>query len=330
MSLLAELKLSFTKSTSSAKFILTMTFILPTVLMHLTVLARYKLSYNYNNTILRHTSMHTSSMVHPPVCGTTSILLPLISSLLLRGSNRVTPLPPSFTVFRPTSSPLALVSLYSTTALSLVLTRLLLLPSAILISMVLALVIASTLLKGAYSTDALQHRQTFLDLGFLSSVLLLHPSNTNDPNMATSYGFKLFGSYVGSDEFILNSLDAYLLELHQQANRLSLKFLLIITSIFWLTKPSHLLSTIPPHLAQQVNVLCVTVFCSMLSNQHPGLSPLHSHQLHLHVDDGGFSLPDMLLVRDCGYSASFAQCVPDILGFLSLLQPISIHDISLS
>ena len=41
------------------------------------------------------------------------------------------------------------------------------------------------------------------------------------------------------------------------------------------------------------------------------------------------SLPDMLLVHDCGYSASFTQCLPDILGILSLLPPVSINDISL-
>ena len=192
----------------------------------------------------------------------------------------------------------------------------------------------------ASSTDALQHRQSYLDLGFLSSVLLLHPSNTNDPNAATSYGFKLLGSYVGSDEFILNSLNAYLLQLQQQANRPTnviadyYQHLLVLLRHCFLTKPSQLFRTIPPHLtlhlAEQVNALCVTVFCSMLSNQHPDLSPLHAHQLHLHVDDGGFSLPDMLLVRDCGYSASFTQCLPDILGILSLLQPVSINDISLS
>jgi hypothetical protein len=39
----------------------------------------------------------------------------------------------------------------------------------------------------------------------------------------------------------------------------------------------------------------------MLSNQHPDLSPLHAHQLHLHVDDGVISLPDMLLVRNSAY-----------------------------
>jgi len=89
VTLLVELKLSFTQSTSSTKLILTIAFILPTILMHLTVL-----SYNYNRTIPKHTHMHISSMVHP-ICGTTSILLPLISSLLLRGSNRVTPLQPS-------------------------------------------------------------------------------------------------------------------------------------------------------------------------------------------------------------------------------------------
>ena len=139
---------------------------------------------------------------------------------------------------------------------------------------------------------------------------IFHLSNTNEPNAATSHGFKLLGSYVGPDEFILNSLNAYLLQLQQQANLTSIfadyyQHLLVLLRHCFLTKPSHLFRTIPPHLtlhlAEQVNALCVTVFCSMLSNQHPDLSPLHAHQLHLHVDDGVISLPDMLLVRNSAY-----------------------------
>ena len=113
----------------------------------------------------------------------------------------------------------------------------------------------------------------------------------------------VLNSYVDSDEFILISLNAYLLQLQQQANLLTNVFadyyqhLLVLLRYCFI---SNLLRTISPHLtlqiAQQVNVLCVNVFCSMLSNQHPDLSPLYSRQLHLHVEDGGFSLPDMFLL----------------------------------
>jgi hypothetical protein len=99
----------------------------------------------------------------------------------------------------------------------------------------------------------------------------------------------------------------------------------------FLTKPSHLFRTIPPRLtlsfAQRVNSIGHRVFCSMTSHLHSTLSELQCHQLHLHVSDGGFSLPDMLLVRECAFPASFAQCIHDVTDILILLRPLTIDDI---
>ncbi len=61
----------------------------------------------------------------------------------------------------------------------------------------------------------------------------------------------------------------------------------------------------------------------MTSQLHPTLSELQCYQLHLHVSDGGFSLPDMLLVRECTFPASFAQCIHDVTDILALLQPLT-------
>jgi hypothetical protein len=65
----------------------------------------------------------------------------------------------------------------------------------------------------------------------------------------------------------------------------------------------------------------------MTSHLHSTLSVLQCHQLHLHVSDGGFSLPDMLLVRECAFPASFAQCIHDVTDILTLLRPLTIDDI---
>ncbi len=55
----------------------------------------------------------------------------------------------------------------------------------------------------------------------------------------------------------------------------------------------------------------------MTSHLHPTLSELNCHQLHLHVSDGGFSLPDILLVRESAFPASFAQCIHDVTDILT-------------
>jgi len=65
----------------------------------------------------------------------------------------------------------------------------------------------------------------------------------------------------------------------------------------------------------------------MTSHLHPTLSAIQCHQLHLHVSDGGFSLPDMLLVRDSAFLASFSQCIHDVTDILNLIQPLSIDDV---
>ena len=184
---------------------------------------------------------------------------------------------------------------------------------------------------------AQRHHQDYLDLGFHPAVLHMHPSNSSEPSAAASYGCKVLGSYVGSDEFILHFLELHLTHLNDLADRLINSFsdyhqhLLTLLRHCFLTKPSHLFRTIPPRLtlsfAQRVNSIGHRVFCSMTSHLHSTLSELQCHQLHLHVSDGGFSLPDMLLVRECAFPASFAQCIHDVTDILTLLRPLTIDDI---
>ena len=48
--------------------------------------------------------------------------------------------------------------------------------------------------------ESSQHRQAYLDLGFSPSVIQIHP--TNVPTSVVCYGYKLLGSFVGSDEYV--------------------------------------------------------------------------------------------------------------------------------
>ena len=115
-------------------------------------------------------------------------------------------------------------------------------------------------------------------------MLHLHPSNSSEPSAAVSYGCKILGSYVGTDDFILNSLDAHLTHLDNLADKLITSFadyhqhLLTVLRHCSLIKPSHLFCTIPPRLtlsfAQRVNAIGHRVFSSMTSHLHPTLSAI--------------------------------------------------------
>ena len=80
--------------------------------------------------------------------------------------------------------------------------------------------IKSKLLLGRCSNleESLQHRQAYLDLGFSPTVIHSHP--TNDPTSVICYGYKLLGSFVGSDEYILHTLSTYIVQLNSLADRL--------------------------------------------------------------------------------------------------------------
>jgi len=65
----------------------------------------------------------------------------------------------------------------------------------------------------------------------------------------------------------------------------------------------------------------------MLPYLRTDLTDLHLQQLHLNIDDGGSSLPDMRLIQQCAYTASFTQCLPSVLEVLNLISPISLQDI---
>jgi hypothetical protein len=67
----------------------------------------------------------------------------------------------------------------------------------------------------------------------------------------------------------------------------------------------------------------------MTSHLHPTLSALHIHQIHLNLEDGGFSLPNKLLTRQSAYIASFSQCLSSTVDIINLLHPITLDDILL-
>ena len=198
--------------------------------------------------------------------------------------------------------------------------------------------IKSKLLLGQCNSfeESFQHRQAYLDLGFSPTVIHSHP--INDPTSVVCYGYKLLGSFVGSDDYILHALSTYIVQLNSLADRLitlcvHYQHLLALLRHCFLTKVSHVFRTIPPRLtfvfATQVNDICYRIFCSMTSHLHPTLSALHIHQLHLNLDDGGFSLPNMLLTRQSAYLASFSQCLSSTVDIINLLHPFTLDDIPL-
>jgi len=67
----------------------------------------------------------------------------------------------------------------------------------------------------------------------------------------------------------------------------------------------------------------------MTSHLYPTLSALHIHQIHLNLEDGGFSLPNMLFTRQSAYIASFSQCLSSTVDMFNLLHPITLDDILL-
>ena len=130
----------------------------------------------------------------------------------------------------------------------------------------------------------------------------------------------------------------YIIQLNSLADRVitlcvHYQHLLALSRHCFLTKVSHIFRTIPPRLtnvfASQVNDICYRIFCSMTSHLHPTLSALQILQIHLNLEDGGFSLPNMLLTRQSAYIASFSRCHSSNVGIINLLHPITLDDIPL-
>ena len=57
-----------------------------------------------------------------------------------------------------------------------------------------------------------------MDLCFSHSVIQIH--HTNVPTSVGYYGYKLLGSFVGSDEYVLHALSMYVVQLNSLADRL--------------------------------------------------------------------------------------------------------------
>jgi hypothetical protein len=91
------------------------------------------------------------------------------------------------------------------------------------------------------------------------------------------------GSYISSDAFIIQALTQFLHRAEIQAQQLSVDCLFTLSLDF----------------AQQAKSCCYSIFQSMLSYLRIQLSPVHLQQLHLSIDDGGSSLPDICLIQQC-------------------------------
>jgi len=137
---------------------------------------------------------------------------------------------------------------------------------------------------------------------FSPSVIQIH--HTNVPTSVVYYGYKLLGSFAGSDD--LHALSMYVVQLNSLVDRLitlcvHYQHLLALLRHCFLTKVSRRAFV----FATEVNDLCYRIFCSTISHLHPTLSALH---IHRNLEDG-VSLPNMLLTLQSAYIASFSQCL---------------------
>ena len=108
-----------------------------------------------------------------------------------------------------------------------------------------------------------------MDLCFSPSVIQIH--HTNVPTSVVYYGYKLLGSFVGSDEYVLHALSMYVVQFNSLADRLitlcvHYQHLLTLLRHCFLTKVSRIIRTIPSRFAfvfaTEVNDICYRIFCS--------------------------------------------------------------------
>ena len=187
------------------------------------------------------------------------------------------------------------------------------------------------------------HKLQLTDLGLNESIIKIHPGNINGEiekqKANEEYGFDLLGSYIGSNDYIILSLQRKLSELNQLAknlitNSLSFQERYILLRKCFSLKVNHLFRTIPPNLTEdfknQFKTILKNSLSSMLSldNSPPHLCPLRINQIFLKLEDGGFGLPDFDSIQHAAFISSLIQCSDSIFSHvLSTAQPPNTVDI---
>ena len=133
-------------------------------------------------------------------------------------------------------------------------------------------------------------------------IVHVHPDNFNDfrekEQLQLNYGLKVLGSYIGTDEYVLDSLSKYLLELEENAESLmayegdQVKYLVFINC--FIRNVGYIFRTTPPRLtigfARGFEVLKKRILYNLLGFGLNELSDLTYGVCQLAIDEGGFNI----------------------------------------
>ena len=139
--------------------------------------------------------------------------------------------------------------------------------------------------------------------GLNSSIFHIHPDDCHDDvdTPRSEYGVKILGSYVGSDEYILNQLQNYSDELRSVAQNLiaypNYQSRMLLFRQSFLLKPLHLFRSIRPSLLKEFLVsfesMKKQILYSLLECNEQGISDLEYELICLPISEGGLGLGDL-------------------------------------
>ena len=181
--------------------------------------------------------------------------------------------------------------------------------------------------KGAYligkcaSCEEAQNVSTHLQQTFRISpnVIQVHPDNVHIDQKEIQkkrYGFKVLGSFVGTDEYVKEQLDVYYQSLEDDAVKLmeypdyQTRMLLFRKS--FLSKPVHIFRTIPPDLTEafveQFEALKKKIICSIVGFANVDeLTDLDYKICRLKFEEGGLSIQDTRIISKSSFVASMVD-----------------------
>ena len=169
-------------------------------------------------------------------------------------------------------------------------------------------------------------------LGLVDSIIHQHPLQGGNAN---AYGFKLLGSFIGSECFIHTQLAEYLAQCTSQFQLLSstisdLQQRLLLFRVSFIHKIDHLFRTLPPHLSYELVGGYNTILRRFMSNflfdddsisNNTSLSDITWQQLQLNIQDGGIGLGVTDHMRFVSYLSSFIHCSSSIFSHHSRITP---------
>lgn len=176
-------------------------------------------------------------------------------------------------------------------------------------------------------------RHELTELGLSSDIIVIHPADyqeydnptqyTDDEILAhrQAYGVEILGSFIGTDEFIRNSLDNMIQMWRTEANILCelpdkqtryllLRYCFSQKANYWFrTLPSRYTET----FALEYEALKMQVLGSIF--HHIEILPdWLKQQACFSVNNGGLGLQDSLLLRHSAFVASLTDCWSDVVG----------------